>query len=139
MAEITTKLKTYNFHINGERGIYQTAFSIDDDNIESSCTCSYATGNKLCWHRYYVLAAKTYRLKEGEEQLQQELIVRLSKTQGGRELLSHAKGTFGEKELCRRCNSKEVMDLKKSFLGKFLKIFIPKGRRFFCWSCRWSW
>lgn len=136
-AEI--QVRTYHFHINGERGIYQVAFSIDDDNIESACDCNYAADKKMCWHRYYILAGKTQRIGKGEEADQEELINLLSKTSGGKDIIRQAKATFGEKETCRRCNSSEVVDMKSSFTGKFLKILVPKGRRYFCWSCRWSW
>ena len=136
-ADINTR--TYHFHINGERGICEVAFSIDEDNLESSCNCHYNADKKMCWHRHYVLAGKTQRLGEGEDVQQQELIELLSRTSGGRDQIKQAKATFGEKETCRRCNSSEVVDLKNSVSGKFLKIFVPNGRRYFCWSCRWSW
>jgi hypothetical protein len=140
MLDIThTSITQYQFHINGERGIYEVAFSIDDDDIKSSCTCDYRSDKKLCWHRYYVLAGKTPRLQDGELLLQTELVQKLSKTSGGRELLRHAKSTFGEKETCRRCNKSKVLDLKGSLDGKIISMFVPKGRRYFCWSCRWSW
>jgi len=134
-----TQLQTHHFHLNGEKGIYQVTFSIDDDNIESACDCSYQSDKRLCWHRYYILAGKKYRLPP-EEHLQQDAVIqRLSKTPGGRGLISTAKATFGEKETCRRCNKTEVVDLKKSIFGKIISIFLPRGRRYFCWSCRWSW
>jgi hypothetical protein len=133
------KTKSYHFHINGERGVYEVAFGIDEDNIESACDCNYNADKRMCWHRQYVLAGKTQRLGEGENNKQEELIDLLSKTSGGREQLRQAKATFGEKETCRRCNSREVVDLKNTVSGKFLKIFVPTGRRYFCWSCRWSW
>ena len=140
MAEHTNRgLRHYNFHIKGEKGTYQVAFSIDEDNIESSCDCDYNSEKKLCWHRYYILAGKTQRLPKDELRLQTSLISNLSATQGGRELISHSKAVFGEKETCRRCNKNDVVDLKKGLLGKFIKLFLPAGRRYFCWSCRWSW
>ena len=137
--EHQTKVRVYNFHLSGEQGIYEVVFRIDDENIESSCTCNYHSSQKYCWHQYYVLANKKHRLPEEEFAMQEELIAQLRKTSGGKELISHAKRKFGEKETCRRCNSSEVVDLKKSFTGKIISLFIPKERRYFCWSCRWSW
>ena len=134
-----TLVGTYSFHVNGEKGIYELAFSVDDDNVESSCSCDYESDRKLCCHRYYVMAGKKQRITDGEGEQQQALINELSKSSGGRDLLRHAKATFGEKETCRRCNGSEVVDMRQSFSGKFLKVFVPKGRRYFCWSCRWSW
>jgi hypothetical protein len=140
MVEVmNTPLTRYHFHINGERGIYEVAFSIDDDDIQSTCTCHYQSDKKLCWHRLYVLAGKTPRLSEEELQQQSDLITKLARTHGGREMIRNAKATFGEKETCRRCNSSKIVDLKGSVRGKLLSIFAPKGRRYFCKSCHWSW
>lgn len=132
-------LKTYNFHINAEKGIYQLAFAVDEDNIESACDCNYKSEKKLCWHRQYVLAGKQQRIPTAEYEQQQELLSLLSKTRGGRELMSTARTTFGEKETCRRCNKSKVIELDKSLYGKILRIFLPSGRKYFCRSCRWSW
>jgi hypothetical protein len=137
-ATITTPL-TYTFHVNGEKGIYEVAFSVDDDSIKSACSCDYHSDRKMCWHRYYVLAGKTHRIPEAEFQVQGKMLEKLSKTHGGRDMIRHAKANFGEKELCRRCNSSQILDIKKSFLGRIISIFIPRGRRYFCWACRWSW
>ncbi|HRO42410.1 MAG TPA: hypothetical protein PL009_06220 [Flavipsychrobacter sp.] len=132
-------MKTYNFHLHGEKGIYQIAFAVDNDNIESNCDCHYQTGHKLCWHRYYILAGKTQRILEEEYSEQKELTATLQKTVGGRELINQAKATFGEKETCRRCNSSNILELNQGIAGKIIKIFIPSGQRYFCWKCRWSW
>lgn len=139
--ESTNKIKTdvYHFHVDGEKGICEVAISIDQDNFESTCTCHYNSDHRLCWHRYYILAGKTKRLPENELAAQAELIEKLSATSGGRALVSRAQITFGHKETCRRCNKSNILDLKKGTLGRFLKVFLPRGRRYFCWSCRWSW
>jgi hypothetical protein len=133
------KASIYNFHVKGEKGICEVDISIDQDNFESSCTCRYNSGQRLCWHRYYILAGKTKRLPENELSAQAEVIEKLSATTGGRSLISRAEFTFGQKETCRRCNKSNIMDLKKGMLGKLIKVFLPRGRRYFCRSCRWSW
>lgn len=134
-----TNTRNYNFHVEGAKGICEVAISVDQDNFESSCTCHYNSDQRLCWHRYYILAGKTKRLPENELSAQAELIKKLSATSGGRSLISRAEITFGQKETCRRCNKSNIIDLKKGIFGRFIKVFLPRGRRYFCQSCRWSW
>lgn len=133
-------VELYNFHIKGEKGIYEASFKIDDGKLLTSCSCKYKNGEKICWHRYYVLTGRKNRIPDaGEQELQQMLMQQLAGFDEGRYYLDRAKEIFGEKETCRRCNNSNVMVLKNSFWGSVIRLFLPKGRKFFCRSCRWSW
>lgn len=134
-----THPKIYQFWIEGKRDKYQVVFTIQNGKIESSCSCRYNSGTNLCWHRNYILAGRNNRLGIDEHVRQSELVRLLSQTLEGRELLQRARRSHPEKEACRRCSKETVLDLKKSFTGKLIRPFLASGRRFFCWSCRWSW
>ncbi len=129
----------FRFHLAGERGEYELNFWVDKDNIETSCNCAYSPAHKLCWHRCYVLAGKTERLKEDERPQQKLLINLLSSTTGGRELIQFSKNMFGEQENCRRCGRLSVIQLDKPFHGRFLSLFVNSSRKYLCWRCWWSW
>lgn len=131
--------RPYHFRLDGETEVFNVSFVVDRDLIASACSCPACSGEDICWHRNYILAGKNQRLPEGEYDIQDALIAQLSRTKNGRVLLHRATLAFGEKERCRRCEKQEVINLKRGWLGKTIRIFLPKGRRYFCWACRWSW
>jgi hypothetical protein len=139
MAGSDQKQRTFNFNIQGGKGDYQIAFRLDDDEMDSTCTCSYQAAKKLCWHRNYILAGKTSKLTDEEIDNQALLISILSKTLGGQEMIKNARHIFGGRETCKRCNSVNVVDTKHSFWGKFMKLFITEDHRYFCKDCKWTW
>jgi hypothetical protein len=136
--EPSISMGNYTFHVKTEK-IFEVSFRIEDTYIESSCSCHADTGDKLCWHRHYVLAGRRKKLSPDERSAQQDFLARLSTLHEGRELIREGTDRLGEKEVCRRCNSPKVIDLKKSTTGKFIFIFLPKTRRYFCKACKWSW
>jgi hypothetical protein len=128
----------FNFRFQGQNDTYQVAFNLDNGRVTSSCSCRYKSSKKLCWHRNYILSGKHKRINSEAVPLQTKLIDVLSRSLAGRELLALS-SSLPHHETCRRCNKDRVIDMKESFWGRFIKHFLPAGRKYYCLSCRWSW
>jgi hypothetical protein len=128
----------YSFTFRGRKGSYQVSFGLDNGHVTSSCSCKYKSSKKLCWHRYYILSGRHNRISIEAQPLQTELIKVLSGSIEGREMIAQS-SSLKERETCRRCGKDKVMNLKESLWGRFIGIFLPAGRKYYCLSCRWSW
>jgi meiotically up-regulated gene 157 (Mug157) protein len=126
----------YSFQVH-EGGRQQTVtYQLKGGLVVTACTCGQSNP---CTHILYIAAGKKNKLTSADRASQKELLQQLITTEAGRALTHKAQLSFDHELTCRVCGSERVIDTKKSWLGLFYRLFMPRSLRYHCRKCGWNW
>ncbi len=129
----------FYFHLPGNEHVHDVSFEIRNDVLITTCTCNYKDKTSFCRHRLYMLAGRKDKLPEAEHAQLDAFLNLLSENEAGRKMIKEAKiGKDGETR-CRRCESEQIIDTKKTFRGKMYRLISINKHRYHCKKCGWDW